>query len=373
MLKAGGAQILPHVGLGSFAPPGGVHAQSPEQACGTNPTLATASGDRCVSRALPARASSDPLECSGSCMVRRSFRPTRACQVLSHQLLTMSTPCARNMPRDRCCLRLLRLRRQPRPPSCPRTVDETGHGRRSVTGPKTCGNRFQFLLLRVPEAPSWPGGLTPGQPAFAQGQADAIGTVARRRWQAASTAGRSASSIRWCCRRKRRRCRRGRTSPRERPGRGIQIGTADGQRPHSRGNVREPGVRVGATSGRRPRSPRKRRRTRRRRFWPGPGRRRHRPAAASGARRGGIHVSAETAPRLACNATTVTHAHEASLSIRPATSQTPLAGRISLAGCRTAGSPSGQSAMVPCGPFDHVSGAHWNSPEGGAGRLRGDS
>ena len=66
VLKAGDAQILPQVGLGSFATPGRVHTQSPEQACGTNPTLATASGDRYVSRALPAGASSGPLDVLGT-------------------------------------------------------------------------------------------------------------------------------------------------------------------------------------------------------------------------------------------------------------------------------------------------------------------
>lgn len=187
-------------------------------------------------------------------MVRRSLRPPRTCQVFFHRLLTMSTPCTRNVPR-------------------------------------------------------------------------------------------------WCCTRTRRRCRRRRTSPRERAGRAIQIGTADGPRPRSRGNAADqaPPVR------------------------PCPGA----PSASAG---GSQRCSTRRHPRLGRDRPPPSlkrhhrdRGREASLSIRPATSQTPLAGRISLAGWRTTGSPSGRSAMVPCGPFDHVSGAHWNSPEGGADRLRGDS
>ena len=53
-LESGGAQILPHVGLGSLARAGGVNAHSSEQASRANPALAEACGYRHLSGTLPA-------------------------------------------------------------------------------------------------------------------------------------------------------------------------------------------------------------------------------------------------------------------------------------------------------------------------------
>ena len=56
------------------------------------------------------------------------------------------------------------------------------------------------------------------EPTLAQRQADAIGTVAEAAWRADSTGGRPATGIRWCCTSTRRRWRKPRAFPRERPG-----------------------------------------------------------------------------------------------------------------------------------------------------------